>query len=241
MKLPEPGVDLACHRHTQYASHHRSRSNVSWPDVTSSSISRLRPRRGARRASRLARHAARAIGLPEPPLQWNFVTLRALLSEKRACSVTTFESTSTVPPGAPAGAWREQPLPGSGLVVRPGLAPARPGAGVVRIPQAILRRHPQRAPGAAADDAVRCRAFITRTCGASSGVDVGGTRATFAVHGNKGSFIKYGLDPQEAALNRPPADEAGWDAEPPEMYGRLTTPEESRTIRDHTLGLHALL
>jgi len=54
---------------------------------------------------------------------------------------------------------------------------------------------------------------------------------TFTVHGTKGSFIKYGLDPQEAALKsgRMP-DEADWDAEPPEMYGRLTTLEGTRTI-----------
>jgi len=54
---------------------------------------------------------------------------------------------------------------------------------------------------------------------------------TFAVHGTKGSFIKYGLDPQEAALKtgRTP-DEPNWDAEPPELYGQLTTPGETRTI-----------
>ena len=54
---------------------------------------------------------------------------------------------------------------------------------------------------------------------------------TFAVHGTQGSFIKYGLDPQEAALKsgRTP-DEPSWDAEPPDMYGKLTTPEGSRTI-----------
>src|SRR5439155_23751788 len=38
-------------------------------------------------------------------------------------------------------------------------------------------------------------------------------------------------DPQEAALKsgRTP-DESSWDAEPPDMYGKLTTPEGSRTI-----------
>src|SRR5438552_337529 len=54
---------------------------------------------------------------------------------------------------------------------------------------------------------------------------------TFAAHGTKGSFVKYGLDPQEAALKsgRTP-DESHWDSEPPEMYGRLTTPEGTRTV-----------
>ena len=54
---------------------------------------------------------------------------------------------------------------------------------------------------------------------------------TFAVHGTQGSFIKYGLDPQEAALKagRTP-DESNWDREPAELYGTLTTPEGTRTI-----------
>jgi len=53
---------------------------------------------------------------------------------------------------------------------------------------------------------------------------------TFAVHGTKGSFIKYGLDPQEGALKSGGTpDESNWDAEPSEMYGKLTTPEGTRT------------
>src|SRR2546430_16489143 len=53
----------------------------------------------------------------------------------------------------------------------------------------------------------------------------------FAVHGTKGSYIKYGLDPQEAALKagRVP-DEPDWDAEPSELYGELTGPEDTRPI-----------
>ncbi|PYO27787.1 MAG: oxidoreductase [Gemmatimonadetes bacterium] len=54
---------------------------------------------------------------------------------------------------------------------------------------------------------------------------------SFAVQGTQGSFIKYGLDPQEAALKAGHTpDEANWDAEPSEMYGKLTTPEGTRTI-----------
>src|SRR5438874_13415215 len=54
---------------------------------------------------------------------------------------------------------------------------------------------------------------------------------TWIVHGTKGSFIKYGMDPQEAALKegRTP-DESDWDTEPESMYGKLTTPEGSRVV-----------
>jgi len=50
---------------------------------------------------------------------------------------------------------------------------------------------------------------------------------TWTVNGTKASFIKYGMDPQEAALKegRTP-DEPDWDMEPPELYGKLITPNE---------------
>jgi scyllo-inositol 2-dehydrogenase (NADP+) len=45
----------------------------------------------------------------------------------------------------------------------------------------------------------------------------------FQVHGDKGSFVKYGMDPQEDALKagRRPGD-AGWGADDPTLYGVLT-------------------
>jgi predicted dehydrogenase len=54
---------------------------------------------------------------------------------------------------------------------------------------------------------------------------------TWMAHGTEGSFIKYGMDPQEAALKegRTP-DEPDWDVEPPEQYGTLTTPHGSRVV-----------
>jgi len=54
---------------------------------------------------------------------------------------------------------------------------------------------------------------------------------TWIVNGTKGSFIKYGMDPQEAALKegRTP-DEPDWDSESPELYGKLITPDATRTV-----------
>src|SRR5437762_1087017 len=54
---------------------------------------------------------------------------------------------------------------------------------------------------------------------------------SFAVHGTAGSFIKYGVDAQEAALKagRTPG-EPDWDADPPALYGTLTTPEGVRPV-----------
>src|SRR3989441_9109933 len=75
--------------------------------------------------------------------------------------------------------------------------------------------------GAAVDDAFdvtlhypHMRAHLRGTMLAS------GTAPTFIVHGTRGSFIKYGMDPQEGDLKagRTP-DESNWDVEPAALHG----------------------
>jgi len=163
----------------------------------------------------------------------DFVTLRKLLSEGVLGRVTTFESHfDRFRPELRPGAWREQPLPGSGLWFDLGAHLLDQALVLFGSPQAIAADIRTERAGAAADDAFdvtlhypHMRALLRASMLAAS------PGPTFAVHGTKGSFIKYGLDPQEAALKSGHTpDESGWDAEPSEMYGRLTTPEGTRTI-----------
>ena len=51
------------------------------------------------------------------------------------------------------------------------------------------------------------------------------------LHGTAGSFVKYGMDPQESALKegRTP-DEPEWDTDPPELYGTMITSDARRTV-----------
>jgi len=163
----------------------------------------------------------------------DFVTLRALLSESVLGRVATFESHfDRFRPELRPGAWREQALPGSGLWFDLGSHLLDQALVLFGKPQAISADIRIERPGAAADDVFdvslhypHMRALVRASMLAAS------PGPTFAVHGTNGSFIKYGLDPQEAALKSGGLpNEAGWDAEPPDMYGRLTTPEGKRTI-----------
>ncbi|MBD2106777.1 oxidoreductase [Nodosilinea sp. FACHB-13] len=56
------------------------------------------------------------------------------------------------------------------------------------------------------------------------GMLVRGQEPHFILHGSAGSFVKYGMDPQEEALKRglTPA-EPGWGEEPKERWGMLNT------------------
>jgi scyllo-inositol 2-dehydrogenase (NADP+) len=163
----------------------------------------------------------------------DFVTLRALLSEHALGSVITFESHfDRFRPELRPGAWREQALPGSGLWFDLGSHLLDQALVLFGKPQAIAADIRLERTGAGADDAFdvalhypHLRALVRASMLAAA------PGPTFAVHGNKGSFIKFGLDPQEAALKsgRLP-NEADWDLEPPDMYGRLTTPEGTRKV-----------
>lgn len=55
---------------------------------------------------------------------------------------------------------------------------------------------------------------------------------TYAVHGTKGSFLKYGDDPQEEALKRGiiPSEKPDWGRESEENWGKLNTFEEEKII-----------
>ena len=163
----------------------------------------------------------------------DFVTLQKILSEGMLGRVTTFEAHfDRFRPELRPGAWREQPLPGSGLWFDLGPHLLDQALVLFGSPHAIAADIRIERADTAADDAFdvtlhypHMRALLRATVLAAS------PGPSFAVHGTEGSFIKYGFDPQEAALRsgRTP-DEAGWDAEPSEMYGRLTTSEGTRTI-----------
>jgi scyllo-inositol 2-dehydrogenase (NADP+) len=163
----------------------------------------------------------------------DFVTLQNLLSEGVLGRVAVFESHfDRFRPERKPGAWREQPQPGSGLWFDLGAHLLDQALVLFGIPQAISADIRIERQGAATDDAFdvtlhypHMRALLRASMLAAA------PGPTLAVHGTNGSFIKYGLDPQEEALKsgRTP-DESNWDREPSEMYGTLTTPEGTRTI-----------
>jgi len=55
---------------------------------------------------------------------------------------------------------------------------------------------------------------------------------TYSVHGSKGSFVKFGIDPQEEMLKSglKPNGNWGWGQESQEIWGKLDVLEESATV-----------
>ena len=165
----------------------------------------------------------------------DFLTLRALLADGELGEVQRFESRFERWRPQPKGGWRESGDPAEigGLlydlgshVVDQALVLFGPALRVYA--EADVRR-----PGAQADDDTFIA--ITHASGVRSHLYVSATTAQlgprFRVLGSAAGYVKYGLDPQEAALRegrRPSADEP-WGVEPESLWGRVGCGESPLT------------
>ncbi|MFV2121505.1 Gfo/Idh/MocA family oxidoreductase [Streptomyces sp. Act-28] len=165
----------------------------------------------------------------------DFLTLRAVLESGELGGVRRFESRFERWRPLPKGGWRESGAPEEigGLlydlgshVVDQALVLFGPAVRVYA--EADVRR-----PGAEADDDTFIA--ITHAGGVRSHLYVSATAAQlgprFRVLGERAGFVKYGLDPQEAALRegaRPIPGEP-WGVEPEALWGRVGSGESPVT------------
>jgi scyllo-inositol 2-dehydrogenase (NADP+) len=165
----------------------------------------------------------------------DFLTLRKLLDKGELGDVLRFESRFERWRPQPKGGWRESGDPEEigGLlydlgshVVDQALVLFGPAAQVYA--ESDIRR-----PGAQADDDTFIA--LTHTSGVRSHLYVSATTAQLGprlrVLGSKAGYVKYGLDPQEAALRegRRPGTAADWGTEAEELWGRVGSGESPLT------------
>jgi scyllo-inositol 2-dehydrogenase (NADP+) len=123
------------------------------------------------------------------------------------------------------GGWREEDQPGSGVLYDLGAHLVDQALHLFGLPATITADVGAQRPGALVDDyfhLVLGYGELRVILHAGSLVRAPGPH--FEVHGDAGSFVKHGLDPQAVALEagRRPG-EAGWGSEPEDLYGTLTT------------------
>ncbi|MEU1656380.1 Gfo/Idh/MocA family protein [Streptomyces griseofuscus] len=163
----------------------------------------------------------------------DFLTLRALLEDGALGDVRRFESRFERWRPRPKGGWRESGDPAEigGLlydlgshVVDQALVLFGPAAEVYA--EADVRR-----PGAEADDDTFIA--LTHASGVRSHLYVSATTPQlgprFRVLGSEAGYVKYGLDPQEAALREGLHPGPRWGAEPESLYGRIGAGESPLT------------
>ncbi len=169
----------------------------------------------------------------------DFLALRQVIESGQLGRIVHFESHFDRYRPAVPNRWREQALPGSGLWFDLGAHLVDQAVQLFGPPDDLLLDVANQREGALVNDYFHAQLrYPTRHPGlrvllhASALVPAVGPR--FVVHGTKGSFVKYGLDPQEDALKagaRPQLGNsdgmANWGKDP--QVGTLTIHREAWT------------
>ncbi len=122
--------------------------------------------------------------------------------------------------------WREQDLPGSGILYDLGAHLIDQAVQLFGLPKALTADLRNQRPGAQTTDYFHLLLdYGTLQVILHSSCLVKEPGPHFQIHGNGGSFVKFGMDPQEAALlrgERPGPANPNWGKETAEWYGELT-------------------
>ena len=123
------------------------------------------------------------------------------------------------------GGWREKPLPGSGIFFDLGAHLVDQALYFFGMPTAITAEIKKQREFTNADDHFDVRfhyPHLTATLKAGMLCKIPGP--TFQIHGTNGSFVKYGLDVQEAMLDAGKIPQGvEWGREPENIWGTLNT------------------
>lgn len=127
------------------------------------------------------------------------------------------------PEPRPGGAWREDPLPGSGIFYDLGSHLIDQALWFFGMPTAVTAEINLQRPWAKADDHFDIRLhYPSFTATLKSGMLCKIPGPTFMIHGRNGSYVKYGLDVQEATLDGGAIPQGkDWGREPEEIWGTI--------------------
>jgi scyllo-inositol 2-dehydrogenase (NADP+) len=152
----------------------------------------------------------------------DFLTVKQILDRRILGRVAECESRfDRFRPSVNLNAWREQPAPGSGVLYDLGSHLIDQAVVLFGRPTGIYAEVRRQRDGAAADDSFEVHLEYPQlkvTLQASSLVCEPSPR--FVLYGTDGSYLKYGLDPQEEALKngRSPTP-PHWGSEPEALWG----------------------
>jgi scyllo-inositol 2-dehydrogenase (NADP+) len=162
----------------------------------------------------------------------DFLTVRSLVESRRLGGIALFEAHWDRFRPAPKLGWREEPEPGAGLLWDLGPHLVDQALLLFGIPDSVSGDVAIQREGARVDDyfEVRMRYGAMRAVVSASSL-VASPRPRFAVHGTGGSFVKYGLDPQEAALKQGVSPLApGFGEDDPGRHGRFGDGRELESV-----------
>ncbi len=165
----------------------------------------------------------------------DFLTLRRIIDGGLLGNLAEFESHfDRFRPVPKSGAWREAAAPGTGLLYDLGSHLIDQALTLFGMPQQVYADlRIQRPQGEAIDSFELILDYDGLKVTLKSGSLVREPAPRFVLHGDRGSFVKYGLDVQEDALKAGlhPNLHADWGCEPEASAGTLHTEFEGVTFR----------
>lgn len=154
----------------------------------------------------------------------DFLTVRRLVDDSRLGEIAYYEAHfDRFRPEIKQG-WRETEAPGAGLLYDLGAHLIDQALVLFGLPQAVTADVTRQRAAARADDYFHVVLdYGRRRAVLHASVLVRDPGPRYLVHGDGGSFVKYGIDGQEAALRegRRPGGE-GWGEDDPALFGRFT-------------------
>ncbi len=155
----------------------------------------------------------------------DFLTIRHLIETGVLGDVSTYEAHYDRYRPVVRDRWREQAVSGSGTLYDLGSHLIDQALVLFGVPGTVWADIRAQRTGAKTDDYFHLvLGYPQRIAILHSGCLVREPGPHFQVHGSKGSFLKYGLDPQEDALKTGKLpDDHTWGRDEEAMYGELTT------------------
>lgn len=171
----------------------------------------------------------------------DFLTLRQVINSGELGDLRLFESAyDRFRPEINTGAWREKQLPGSGILYDLGAHLIDQALSLFGMPISLYADVRSLRGGNVDDHFEIIMNYPDMKATLTSRPLVKEPLPRFAVHGTKGSFVKYGLDVQEAALKAGKrAQDGTWGAEPESQWGALNTTAQRRIVPSLPGNYHA--
>lgn len=168
----------------------------------------------------------------------DFLTVRRLVDDGRLGEIAYYEAHfDRFRPEIKQG-WRETEAPGAGLLYDLGAHLIDQALVLFGLPHAVTADVARQRAAARADDYFHVVLdYGRRRAVLHASVLVRDPGPRYLVHGDGGSFVKYGIDSQEAALRegRRPGGE-GWGEDDPALFGRFTDADGTAATIDSLPG-----
>jgi scyllo-inositol 2-dehydrogenase (NADP+) len=171
----------------------------------------------------------------------DFLTIKKVLKTGVLGNIQEYEAHfDRFKPEVNSLAWREFPVPGAGILFDLGSHLIDQALSLFGKPISVKADIQSQREGGEADDYFKLiLKYSSLNVILSAGMLVEETGPRFVIHGVLGSFVKFGIDPQEAALNAGQMPEGeDWGSENPENWGMITIDYQDLNI-DGSIGTEA--